>query len=784
MYRVCLDLGCFGSDSVAAVEQAILDGVDVINFSISGGGNAYTDPVELAFLEAYDAGVSVSASAGNSGPGAGTADHAGPWVTTVGASTYDHMFLTTLHLESSDGATFSAVGSSVTQPIDDPTPVALAADVGGDVFCSEPLAPGSADGLVVVCSRGGGIGRNQKASNVDQGGAAGMILYNPTHQDLFTDPFWVPTVMLDGPEPAGALVAFLEAHDDITATWETGERTPVTGDVMTTFSSRGPLGDFIKPDVTAPGIQILAGNTFGPHPAAVASGPPGEYFMAIAGTSMSSPHSAGVSALVKAAHPDWTPGQIKSALMTSSVQSVLKEDSTTPADPFDRGAGSIRADRAVNPTVTFDVTTAEYVASAADPLNRVHLNTPSINAPTMSGLLITSRTMKNVSGQHQRLDISTQSSPGTSITVFPSKVNLRPNESKRIKIVIEAVNAPKDQQYFGQITLSPRGGSSSAVLPVAFFKKQGVVTLMHACAPLSIPVRTSTHCEVQAANFASQPANVTLAVVANQLRSVTNVDPPGRVNPFGLTWRGTLSPAVAPRITAVEPDPLFGYIPLSGFGVPSFGPVADEEIINLDVDPYLFGTEAYDRVGMVSNGYAVVGGGESGDIEFVPQTLPDPARPNNVLAPFWTDLDPSAGGDLRAAVLSDGTTDWIVLEWEDVRTFGAPEMQSFQIWIETAATAEGIHYAYGDVNGAGSADGLTVGAENRDGTSGVNYGPVPADGDELAVRTTGPTAGGTVTIGYDAVGRRTGTLELVAALTSDVTPGITTEKVSVTVTRR
>ena len=75
------------SDSVAAVQQAILDGVNVINFSISGGANPYTDPVELAFLDATNAGISVNASAGNSGPGAGTSDHGGPWVTTVGAST-------------------------------------------------------------------------------------------------------------------------------------------------------------------------------------------------------------------------------------------------------------------------------------------------------------------------------------------------------------------------------------------------------------------------------------------------------------------------------------------------------------------------------------------------------------------------------------------------------------------------------------------------------------------------------------------------------------------------
>ena len=85
-YRVCLAQGCFESDSVAAVQQAILDGVDVLNYSIGGGADPFSDPVELAFLDAYAAGMLVNASAGNDGPDAGTAEHGGPWVDTVGAS--------------------------------------------------------------------------------------------------------------------------------------------------------------------------------------------------------------------------------------------------------------------------------------------------------------------------------------------------------------------------------------------------------------------------------------------------------------------------------------------------------------------------------------------------------------------------------------------------------------------------------------------------------------------------------------------------------------------------
>ncbi len=187
---------------------------------------------------------------------------------------------------------------------------------------------------------------------------------------------------------------------------------------MASFSSRGPFGDFIKPDVTAPGVQVLAGTTPQPDQTTADNGPPGNFYMAIAGTSMSSPHSAGVSALVKAAHPDWTPAMIKSALMTSAVQDVVKEDGVTPVDPFDDGAGSIRANRAVNPTLVFD----EHVRG----LRLVRASTrcpgststsPSVDAPTMTGLITTKRTAINVSGKDQDLAVSTVAPDGATIFV-------------------------------------------------------------------------------------------------------------------------------------------------------------------------------------------------------------------------------------------------------------------------------------------------------------------------------------------------------------------------------
>jgi hypothetical protein len=311
-YRVCLQQGCFPSDSIAAVSQAIADGVDVLNFSISGGNNAYADAVELAFLSAYGAGILVNASAGNAGPGPGTANHAGPWVNTVSASYPPRIYQADLHLEAPGGGTLDATGVTITPPIDIATEVVLPGSVPGytgGARCNVPFPAGTLSGKIVLCNRDLVGGRAAAGFRALAGGAAGMILVNNGHQDLFTDLHWLPVIMLDdgtwqGQEQPGTDVRdFVVANPGLTATFTTGEATEQVPDIMTTFSSRGPLGDWIKPDVTAPGIEILAGRSPHPHPAAIPSGPPGDDFMAIAGTSMSSPHAAGVSALRQGCPP-------------------------------------------------------------------------------------------------------------------------------------------------------------------------------------------------------------------------------------------------------------------------------------------------------------------------------------------------------------------------------------------------------------------------------------------------------------------------------------------------
>jgi hypothetical protein len=789
MYRVCLSGGCYSSDSISAIQQAILDGVDVINFSISGGNDPYTDSVELAFLDAFNAGISVNASAGNEGPGPATVAHASPWVTSVGASTSDRFFTSTLHLQ--DGvAVFDKQGVTVTDGID-ATPVVLSS-TWGDSLCQNVPPPGAASGKIVACERGVN-GRIQKGYNVMLGGGVGLILYNPTRLDVETDNHFIPGIHLEGPNDD--LVAFITAHPAATASWPSSTATETQGDVMAAFSSRGPAPDFVKPDVTAPGIQVLAGMTPKPTPApaGVDSGAPDQLWQAIAGTSMSGPHAAGASALVKAAHEDWSPAEIKSALMTSSVQDVVKEDGTTTADPFDMGAGSIRVDRAINPTVVLDETYANYVASAADPLGRINLNLPSIDAPTMPGTVMTTRKLTNVTDGSVDLSVAVDAPAGSSISVNGGRdIHIRRGGTTRVRIVISAPGLA-DGQYFGRITLSPRGGGTPVTLPVAFFRQQGSVSLVNSCSPTTFRrITGSTHCTVAAQNFESAPANVKLVVEGvghgNALLYSHVHAPSGTLKtPIGFAWKGQLSPALAPEINGVAQSDasngLYGYNQLSDFGIGPESGYGDETIGTYGVPAFKFGDEVYNQIGVDSNGYVVVGPATSADnvcCDMPP--LPDAAAPNNVIAPFWTDLNPAAGGSISVGLLNDGVDDYIVVEWKNVLTYGTTQAQSFQVWIRAGAN-EGQWLEYAQVTGSGASTNLVVGAENRDGSSGVNVSPIPSAGQEYFVDTGSPTPGGSVTFEYDARSLRDGVYSSVANLTSDVTPGVTQKVQELTVTR-
>ena len=811
-FRVCLVQGCFGSDSVSAVSQAIADGVNVINFSISGGGSPYTDPVELAFLDATNAGISVNASAGNAGPGAGTSDHGGPWVTTVGASTGPRSFGSTLHLTADGGAILDVPGVTLTNGIGSATPVVMAETLpkagGGseDALCQSDLAAGAATGKVVVCNRGNN-GRIDKGRRVLQGGAAGMILTNQSAAvtDLESDNHYLPAIQTQW--NSGSIQTFVTTHTNVKATWSQGLAQAAQADVMASFSSRGPTFDWIKPDVTAPGVQVLAGTTPQPDQTTADNGPPGNLYMAIAGTSMSSPHSAGVSALVKASHPTWTPEEIKSALMTSSVQSVVKEDGVTPATPFDMGDGSVRADRAVNPTLVFNETGANFAAAGADTIHRVDLNLASIDATTFGGSLTTHRTATNVSGKSQKLAVQITQPAGVTITVGNKNHDLKIAKDGTLTFPI-TISAPDvaSGQYFARINLVPAKGGNTVSMPVAFVKKQGSTTLTNSCSPLSFASHTGvSHCTATVQNLGVTPATASLNVSNREqgkpLR-YKNVGAPGSVigSGDGVQWSGTLTPASAPPVLSENNcslcGPAGGYLPLSLFGSNLVIPGGDDSLTNVTVPAFSFGGETYTRIGVVTNGYIVVGGGTASDVNFFPQTFPNAARPNNVIAPFWSDLNTNGGGCsgtppsqtcsnvILVNTLTGGGQSWIVIDFESVKNFSNATAHSGEIWIRYAGGGEQLTVSYGVANAASGDPGSAInwGTENRDGTSGVNLSPAPADNTEYRPVLGPPVPGGSVSIPFDIWSKKTGTFHSDATLLSSLVPGATIASQSLTVT--
>jgi subtilisin family serine protease len=774
VYKVCGEQGCFQSDSARAVAQAILDGVDAINFSISGGVDPYADAVELAFLDAYAAGVLVSASAGNDGPGAATVNHNGPWVQTVAASTQTRTFRSTVTL-SGGGATLQVAGATITAGIASPLPVVKASDPPyANVGCEAPAAPGTFTGKIVACQRG--PGRVLRGFNVFQGGAAGMILYNATPLDVMTDNHWLPTVHITQPE-SDQLLGFLAAHPGATGSFPQGARTTWQGDRVTFFSSRGPGGDWIKPDITAPGLQILAGNT--PTPEAPGLGPPGNLFQAIAGTSMSSPHAAGSAALVAALHPTWTPGQIKSALETTAkTAGVTKEDGTTPADPFDVGGGRVNLTKAGDPGLTFDETALNYAVAGADPLNRVDLNTPSVNAPTMPGVISTTRRARNVTNTTLTYTASTQSPAGTSISVRPSRFALPPGQQVTLDITISAPSAPQGQ-YFGRINLDQRDGPRDLHLPVAFFKRQSVVTLAQSCDPSTIRrnLETST-CGVTVQNNSLSAAEVSTVSTTSANLVVTEVTGATKVSDHRVTASATLA-GRQPDAPQIAPGELFGYIPLDAFGVTPIG-VGDEEALNFNVPAFSFAGQTFNQLGVVSDGYLVAGGATGQDVDFIPQTFPDPARPNGVLAPFWTDLDGTGAPGIFAAVLTDGVNDWFVAE-SRLNVFGTASQRVFQVWIGLNGP-EDITFAYVPANlPADPGLPFNVGAENADGSAGDQIAGLPTG--DLRVTSAPGAPGGSLTYSFDVIGVMAGVGTVRTDMTTPLVNGTTTDVDTITVTR-
>ena len=791
-YKALGELGGYSSDLAAAINQAVADGVDVINYSVGGSSSdPYNDTDALAYLDAYAAGVFVATSAGNSGPGANTVGSPAdaPWVMTVGASTSDRNFISTLTVtgQTTDTVPITETrvisGASVTAGIITPTTVLMAADYG-DEMCLNPFAAGTFHGEIVVCKRGV-IARVEKSYNVAQGGAGGMILYNPTLLGLATDNHFVPSVHLEN-DAGQQLLDFMAAHTNTVASFTPGVATKVKGDVMAAFSSRGGTGNMLgvsRPDITAPGVQILAGNT--PQPSSLEAGVPGELFQSIQGTSMSSPHIAGSGALLKALHPDWTPGQIKSAIMTTAkTDGVTKEDGTTPADAFDYGSGRVDLTKAGDPGITFS---ASYVDFATHKNDLWNINYPSVYFPVMPGIMTVQRTAHSELSTDSTWTLSVEAPDDVNITV-PASISIPAGGDTTFSISVDASTVPLGETRFAQIMLTD--GTHMAHMPVTLVRRQADVTVEKDCGSNAGGSGSFGdflfNCTITMTNYS--PNDALVAMVDNMpdgLELVSGSTIGGSEVNGNVLYNGTLRGKNPPVVSVADYSSYYGYLPLESLGVtPISDQFTDDSIVNFDVPTFTYAGKKYSTLGINSNGYVVVGGGDA--TTGYPQVFPNASPPNNVIAPFWTDLNIEDGGDIYIDVISDGNHRWIIVEWKDIAPWDVSgEFYTFELWIETDDSPNyigEIYMAYDRVDGLGAdwtkgfdpdhpGNGYAVGAEDELGTSGGYYTNLITTTTEIQVVASGEPFGGQHVVSFNATGTHPGDWTNYVHVDSDIFDG-------------
>ena len=421
--------GCDEADLLAAINQATTDGVDVINYSI-GGDAAQTiySPTDEAFLAAAATGIFVSAAAGNAGPGASTLDNAAPWEATVAASTvasyeataklgngkeYVGASITVKDVATADPATYNTThpGQELTAPII----LATAAKKSGQktshaIDCrSGSLSATKVAGKVVVCDRDGKVDRVEMSATVAAAGGVGAILVNTIAEDVDTDAHSVPTIHIDQPSRSairayakkkGATVTFIPWNAPAVA--NPAKATPL-GQVAG-FSSRGPVkaggSDVLKPDITAPGVSILAAYADAPtvaDPTHLHS-----QWGFDSGTSMATPHITGLAALYLSQHPAATPAEVKSAIMTTAVN-TLDSHGNPVTNPFVQGDGEVNPSKFLNPGLYYPAGVSDWKAyiagtgeadfpgvTAIDPSN---LNQASIAIGALAGTQTVTRTV-------------------------------------------------------------------------------------------------------------------------------------------------------------------------------------------------------------------------------------------------------------------------------------------------------------------------------------------------------------------------------------------------------
>lgn len=479
---------CNTSDLVNAVDAAVADGVDIINYSVGSSLTRVTSPDDLALLSATKAGVFTVVAAGNEGPNLATigSPAGGPWVITAAASTRDgEASFEAIEVTAPQSAAglYAMKEANFTPRLEEAGPVVgdlvlvddedTSAGTGTTSDACQAISNSpTLSGQVALIQRGG-CQFETKIANAEDAGAAAAIIYNiagdPIVMNGTAEGIDIPAVMI-GQADANLLLARIDAGDQVIVRLENGLviTETDTGNVMAAFSARGPgpAPGILKPDVTAPGVNIVAGFT----PDAVNS-TPGEDFAFLSGTSMATPHVAGVAALLKQAHPEWSPSALKSALMTTARQDVAATDGESDAHPFDYGAGHIVPNDATDPGLVYDVSDDEYdafgcgveprlvAASRCDELQAAgfefeasKLNQPSIAIADMAAEATLRRHVTNVSDETETYTAEVMAPLGISVDVLPASFSIAPGQTVSYDITFRIESGPLDLWRFGSLT--------------------------------------------------------------------------------------------------------------------------------------------------------------------------------------------------------------------------------------------------------------------------------------------------------------------------------------------
>jgi subtilisin family serine protease len=509
VYKACwLEPGalrgaCSTADLTRAIEDAVADGVDIISYSL-GSDDGITDPDDLALLAATEAGVLAVAAAGNEGPAPGSvvSPAAAPWTLAVGAATRSgDVFQTALAVNTPGTlsgrypvieAGFTpalASGATVTEDLvraDDGT--AASFEDGGigttDDACEALVNGAELLGKVALVARGG-CTFESKVQRAEAAGAVAVVVYNNLGAPIIMigtrNAVGIPAVMVSRTD-GDRLVQALDDGEAVEVTLQRGllrtARDPARQ--LENLSARGPnfwVPDVLKPDVVAPGVNIL-----GAHTPDAANNQRGELFQYLSGTSMAVPHVAGVAALLQQAHPDWSPAALHSALVTTADPDVRLADGTA-ASPFDVGGGYIRPNLAVAPGLVYERTTDDYDAflcGAGEPRAGIDcasllaggrtgeardLNLPAIAVNDLVSTATVRRRVTNV-GAPATYVASGEAPAGISIEIAPSVLSLGTGETAEFTVTLQATDlAPLGAWQTGELTWT--SGTTVVRSPVA-----------------------------------------------------------------------------------------------------------------------------------------------------------------------------------------------------------------------------------------------------------------------------------------------------------------------------